>query len=144
VKRPEVTLRKTFILDTNVFLFDPQAINKFGNNDIVIPIVVIEEIDRFKRDMSENGRHARQFSRFMDEMRAQGELARGVDLPGGTKVRVELGVSSGTLPMDLSMEKADNRMLAFAAWIRGFFYQQAFHAVEQLATFLHEDFSGFA
>jgi PhoH-like ATPase len=65
-------------------------------------------------DMSENGRHARQFSRFMDEMRAQGELARGVDLPGGTKVRVELGVSSGTLPMDLSMEKADNRMLALA------------------------------
>lgn len=107
-------MRKTFILDTNVFLFDPQAINKFGNNDIVIPIVVIEEIDRFKRDMSENGRHARQFSRFMDEMRAQGELARGVDLPGGTKVRVELGVSSGTLPMDLSMEKADNRMLALA------------------------------
>ncbi|RZK22864.1 MAG: hypothetical protein EOO63_18065, partial [Hymenobacter sp.] len=35
-----------------------KAIFKFGNNDVVIPIVVIEEIDRFKRDMSENGRHA--------------------------------------------------------------------------------------
>ena len=48
-------MRKAFILDTNVLLFDPQALYKFGNNDVIIPIVVIEEIDRFKREMSEMG-----------------------------------------------------------------------------------------
>lgn len=106
-------MRKAFILDTNVLLFDPQAVFKFGNNDVVIPIVVIEEIDRFKREMSENGRHARLFSRFVDEMRADGELSKGVKLPGGGHLIVELG-SHNPLPMELPMDKADNRILALA------------------------------
>jgi PhoH-like ATPase len=106
-------MRKAFILDTNVLLFDPQALFKFGNNDIVIPIVVIEEIDRFKRDMSENGRHARQFSRLIDEMRADGELSQGVKLPNGGLLTVELGAHNA-LPSDLPMDKADNRILALA------------------------------
>lgn len=107
-------MRKAFILDTNVLLFDPQALFKFGNNDIIIPIVVIEEIDRFKREMSENGRHARLFSRLIDEMRADGELSKGVRLPNsGGILTVELG-SHQPLPMELQMEKADNRILALA------------------------------
>src|SRR3954471_24730730 len=104
-------MRKAFVLDTNVLLFDPQALYKFGNNDIIIPIVVIEEIDRFKREMSENGRHARLFSRLIDEMRSDGELSKGVRLPGGGLLTVELG-GSEALPMELQMEKADNRILA--------------------------------
>src|SRR5271170_644211 len=107
-------MRKAFILDTNVLLFDPQALFKFGNNDVIIPIVVIEEIDRFKREMSENGRHARLFSRLIDEMRADGELSKGVRLPNnGGILTVELG-SHQPLPMELQMEKADNRILALA------------------------------
>ena len=107
-------MRKAFILDTNVLLFDPQCIYKFGTNDVLIPIVVIEEIDRFKREMSENGRHARLFSRLIDEMRADGELSKGVRLPNGGLLTVELGQSSNVLPMDLQMDKADNRILALA------------------------------
>src|SRR3954470_11698290 len=107
-------MRKAFILDTNVLLFDPQALFKFGHNDIVIPIVVIEEIDRFKREMSENGRHARLFSRLIDDMRADGELSKGVKLPNGGILTIELGTSSSPLPMELQMEKADNRILALA------------------------------
>ncbi len=110
-------MRKAFILDTNVLLFDPQAIFKFGNNDVVIPIVVIEEIDRFKREMSENGRHARQFSRLIDEMRADGKLSEGVKLPNGGLLTVELG-SHAPLPMELQMDKADNRILALAISLR--------------------------
>jgi PhoH-like ATPase len=106
-------LRKAFILDTNVLLFDPQALFKFENNDVIIPIVVIEEIDRFKREMSENGRHARLFSRLIDGMRADGELSKGVKLPNGGLLSVELG-SHQPLPMDLQMDKADNRILAMA------------------------------
>ena len=106
-------MRKAFILDTNVLLFDPQAIFKFGNNDVVIPIVVIEEIDRFKREMSENGRHARLFSRLIDEMRADGELSKGVRIPNAGLLMVELG-GNHPLPVELVMEKADNRILALA------------------------------
>jgi PhoH-like ATPase len=106
-------LRKAFILDTNVLLFDPQALYKFASNDVVIPIVVIEEIDRFKREMSENGRHARLFSRLIDEMRADGELSKGVRLPNGGLLTVELG-GEQPLPVELAMDKADNRILALA------------------------------
>ncbi len=109
----EADLRKAFVLDTNVLLFDPQAIFKFGNNDVVIPIVVVEEIDRFKREMSENGRHARLFSRLIDEMRADGELSKGVKLPQGGLLTVELE-GHQPLPVELSMDKADNRILALA------------------------------
>jgi len=110
-------LRKAFIIDTNVLLFDPQAMFKFGSNDIIIPIVVIEEIDRFKRDMSENGRHARLFSRLIDEMRADGELSKGVKIPNGGILTVELG-SEQPLPFELIMDKADNRMLSLALTLK--------------------------
>jgi len=110
-------LRKAFILDTNVLLFDPQALFKFGNNDIVIPIVVLEEIDRFKREMSELGRHARMFSRMLDDMRSEGELSKGVKMPNGGILTVELG-GINPLPMELPMDKADNRILALAISIK--------------------------
>src|SRR4051812_24611208 len=110
-------MRKAFILDTNVLLFDPQALFKFGNNDVVIPIVVIEEIDRFKRKMSENGRHARLFSRLIDEMRKDGELSHGVKLPNGGLLTVELG-GYQPLPVELPMDKADNRILAIAMTLK--------------------------
>ncbi|OFZ18951.1 MAG: phosphate starvation-inducible protein PhoH [Bdellovibrionales bacterium GWB1_55_8] len=110
-------MRKAFIIDTNVLLFDPQAMFKFGSNDIIIPIVVIEEIDRFKRDMSENGRHARLFSRLIDEMRADGELSKGVKIPNGGILTVELG-SEQPLPFELIMDKADNRMLSLALTLK--------------------------
>ena len=111
-------MRKAFILDTNVLLFDPQAIYKFGNNDVIIPIVVIEEIDRFKRDMSENGRHARHFSRLIDDMRKEGELSKGVKLPNDGLLTVEMGGNTAILPPELALDKADNRLLALALMLK--------------------------
>ena len=71
---------KNFILDTNVLLHDPQSLFKFQDNNIIIPITVIEEVDRFKKDMNETGRNARQISRILDTMREKGSLASGVTL----------------------------------------------------------------
>ncbi len=110
-------MRKAFILDTNVLLFDPQALFKFGNNDVVIPIVVVEEVDRFKREMSENGRHARLFSRLIDEMRKDGELSKGVKLANGGILTIVLG-GLHPLPLELDADKADNRILAVALSMR--------------------------
>ena len=85
-------MKKNFVLDTNVLLHDPRSIFGFDDNDVVIPIYVIEEIDNFKRDLSTLGRNARQVSRYLDEFRLQGKLADGVAIaPDKGRIRVLLG-----------------------------------------------------
>jgi PhoH-like ATPase len=110
----EVLLKKTFVLDTNVLLFDPTAFRKFGKNTVFIPLIVIEEIDRFKKDQNENGRSARNFSRFIDDLRAQGPLAEGVELEGGGTliISVDLYVDTKNLPIDVTIN--DNLILSSA------------------------------
>jgi PhoH-like ATPase len=81
-------MRKNFVLDTNVLLHDPNAYNQFGENNIIIPLVVIEEIDRFKKELSERGRSARHVARTLDEQRRKGSLAKGVALDNGGHLRV--------------------------------------------------------
>ena len=106
-------MRKNFILDTNVLLHDPRSIFGFEDNNVIVPIYAIEEIDQFKRDLSELGRNARLIARYLDAFRAEGSLAEGVPLPNGGTIRVlfttrELspGMANGNL--------MDNRILAVA------------------------------
>ncbi|MFA5073928.1 MAG: PhoH family protein [Nitrospirota bacterium] len=108
-------MRKIFVLDTNVLLHDPHALFAFGDNDVVVPIVVIEELDKFKKGIDEMGRNARQISRILDEHRLKGKLSEGVQLENGGSLRVELNHQSPEyLPKELIMDKADNRILATA------------------------------
>jgi PhoH-like ATPase len=74
---------KNYILDTNVLLHDPNSLLNFQDNLVLIPIEVLEEIDRFKRESSELGQNARTVSRMLDGFREQGHLSDGVDLPNG-------------------------------------------------------------
>ncbi len=103
------------VIDTNVILFDALAICKFQQAEVHVPISVIEEIDRFKRDLGENGRNARHFSRFIDVLRAQGSLSKGVAL---TESHSTLIIDSERkvegLPPELHESKADNRILMTA------------------------------
>ena len=126
--------KKAFILDTNVLLFDPLAFGRLGANDIIIPIVVIEEIDRFKREMSENGRHARQFTRLIDDMRKDGELSKGVKLPNGAMLSVELGGGDMPLPSELQMDKADNKILGLALQLKKESPRRAIHLLTKDAN----------
>jgi PhoH-like ATPase len=108
-------MKKIFVLDTNVLLHDPKAIFSFEDNDVVIPIVVIEELDKFKKGIDEIGRNARQVSRILDEYRQKGKLSQGVALEKGGTLRVELNHQSPQhLPNELIAVKADNRILATA------------------------------
>jgi PhoH-like ATPase len=75
-------VKKTYILDTNVLLQTPNAILAFGDNDVVIPEVVLEELDKIKKESSEIGANARQTARMLDTFRERGDLTRGVTLPG--------------------------------------------------------------
>ena len=71
-------MKKNYVLDTNVLLHDPHAIFKFEDNDVIIPIYVIEEVDQFKREGTERGRNARHIARLLDDLRTRGSLATGV------------------------------------------------------------------
>jgi PhoH-like ATPase len=80
---------KHFVLDTNILLHDPRAITQFADNEVVIPIFVIEEIDNFKKEASELGRNAREVARLLDKLRAEGaRLSDGAPLPNGGRLRV--------------------------------------------------------
>jgi len=107
-------LKKNFILDTNVLLHDPRSIFGFGDNNVVIPIYVIEEIDNFKRDLSSLGRNARQVSRYLDEFRAIGKLREGVSI-GPEKGTIRVTITERKLPPELGDgHSTDNRILATA------------------------------
>ena len=74
---------KNYVLDTNVLLLDPNAITQFEDNNVIIPIGVIEELDKFKKDQSELGKNARHVSRSLDILRQQGDLREGVKVGQG-------------------------------------------------------------
>lgn len=108
---------KNFILDTNVLLHDPEAYRRFEDNVVCIPIVVIEEIDSFKKAANELGRNAREVSRCIDALRSVGSLVDGVPLPIRGTLRVV--VTDRELPMGFKIShQADNRILATALHIR--------------------------
>ena len=87
-------MKKTYVLDTNVVLHDPLAIYKFEENEVVIPIFVIEEVDQFKKELSELGRNARTIVRILDELRAQ----EGASLQAGVVLRETGGVLRVSVP----------------------------------------------
>src|SRR5881296_2691110 len=86
-------MKKNFVLDTNVLLHDPRAMFHFTDNTVVIPIYVLEEIDHFKKELSERGRNAREVVRRLDEFRDSGaHLSEGVKLEKGGLLKVALAV----------------------------------------------------
>jgi len=110
-------MKKTFILDTNVLLHDPKALFSFDDNDVVVPIYCIEEIDQFKRDLSELGRNARQVSRMLDTFRAKGSLGDGVQTEKGGMLKVAF--TERSLPKEMgSNGDTDSRILAVALDVR--------------------------
>lgn len=103
-------MEKIFILDTNVLIHDPNAIYSFGDNRVVIPIHVIEELDRLKTLHDEKGRNARQVTREIDNSRSRGGLAGGAPLPNGGKLQIYLE-SKVDDTMGLNPQVMDNRII---------------------------------
>ncbi len=112
-------MKKIYVLDTNVLLHDPNAIFSFQDNDLVIPFVVIEEVDGQKRRQDEVGRHARLVANQLDRLRALGKLSEGVPLRGGGSLRVQLKHESPQhLPEDLDPHKPDNQVIALTLQLK--------------------------
>lgn len=108
-------MNKIYVLDTNVLLQDPYSIFSFEDNEVVIPAVVLEEVDSKKRYMDEIGRNARQVSRLIDSMRESGKLHEKIPLETGGILRIELNHRSFHQLQEIFVEKTnDNRILAVA------------------------------
>jgi PhoH-like ATPase len=106
-------MTKTFVLDTNVLLHNADSIESFEDNLIVLPMAVIEELDRFKKESNELGRNARRVIRRLDELRSLGSLRDGVPLPKGGQLRI-LSTPRTEDRQDLDVELPDNRILLLA------------------------------
>lgn len=104
---------KSFILDTNVLIHNPEAILSFRDNEIVIPVQVLEELDKLKAYPDQRGKAAREAIRFIDSVSRSGTLHDGVRLDNGSVLRVALG-PSGQAIEGLDMEKNDNKIILVA------------------------------
>jgi len=109
---------KTFVIDTNVLLHNPNAIFLFADNEVVIPFDVIEELDKFKAGTDDLGRNARTAIRHLDRLRLQGSLSQGIDLKEtGGRVQVILEEDQKLCP-GLTLNTPDNRIICCAAGLR--------------------------
>lgn len=108
-------MNKIYVLDTNVLLQDPYSIFSFEDNEVVIPAVVLEEVDSKKRYMDEVGRNARMVSKLLDSLRETGKLHEKIELENGGYLRIELNHRSFQQLQEIFVEKTnDNRILAVA------------------------------
>ncbi len=108
--------KKTFILDTNVILHDYSSLLQFEDNDVVIPITVLEELDNFKKGSEEINYHAREFMRELDKLAGDKLFNGGIELGEGKGLlKIELGKPySDEMKASFSEDKPDHRILSVA------------------------------
>ena len=105
--------RKLFILDTSVLLYDKQSIHSFPGNDVLIPLVVLDELDRFKDKKGLVGENARFINRYLDNLRDQGNLHSGIEIENNQTIRVALN-GFKKVPVGLDSSLADNQIISLA------------------------------
>lgn len=102
---------KIYVLDTNVLIQAPHAVECFEDNQVILPMVVLEELDRLKKAEGDRGSNARQAVRILEQFRQKGNLLLGIEMEGGGTLRVEKNFVDVSLPEDLAAEVPDNRIL---------------------------------
>ncbi|MEG0069077.1 PhoH family protein [Cetobacterium sp.] len=110
-------MRKIYVLDTNVLIHDHRSIYSFEDNEVVVPIFVIEEIDKLKRNTT-TAIQARLAARELDEIRKKGCIAKGVELEKGIFFRVDIGNYSDLLPLPLKSDSVDNLVISTTIGIK--------------------------
>jgi len=108
--------RKTFIVDTSVLLYDKCAIHSFPGNDVIIPLIVLDELDRFKDKPGLLGENARYVNRYLDDLRSQGSLHDGVKIDHDQTIRVD--INHYDVPEGLDSATGDNKIIGLAVAIK--------------------------
>ena len=111
-------MAKTYVIDTNVLIQAPYALFCFEENQVVLPLAVLEELDGLKKAEGERGANAREAIRHLEKLRLKGNLLAGVALEKGGMVRVEANCVDQVLPESLPEDKMDNRILKVCLGIR--------------------------
>ena len=109
--------RKTFILDTSVLLYDKESIHSFKNHDVVIPLVILDELDRFKDKPGLLGENARYVNRFLDSLRGRGKIFEGINLDNNQSLRVERNYKS-FIPSTLDETFGDNQIIGTCLYLK--------------------------
>ncbi len=103
--------KKTYILDTNVYLTDANAIFAFGKNDILVPLKILEEIDKHKKRQDSVGLNARNTIRILDSLREKGSIKKGVRIAKGKGIMYIRNCDTSLLPEELSTIDSDNMII---------------------------------
>ena len=106
--------KKTYVLDTSVYLTDFNSVYAFKNNDIVVPLKVLEEIDKHKKRQDAVGSNARRIIKILDDLRSKGSLESGVRIDKGKGILTVKGYNSELLPEEFPREDPDNQIIATA------------------------------
>jgi len=112
VEKHSQSARKTFIVDTSVLLYDKSSIHSFPGNDVVIPLIVLDELDRFKDKPGILGESARYVNRFLDDLRKTGSLHDGVQVSNDQTIRVD--IDTHPVPESLDGTTGDNKIIGTA------------------------------
>ena len=104
---------KNYVLDTNVLIHDPNAIFSFEDNNVIIPLPVLEELDKLKKESGSVGKNARDVIRKLDELRKKGNLQKGIHLENGGTLRVHVVKGNVDTPRFLHERYMDNWILAY-------------------------------
>lgn len=106
--------KKTYLLDTSVYLTDANALNAYGNNDILIPLKVLEELDKHKKRQDGVGSNARKIIRAFDNLRVKGNLNKGVRIRKGKGIAFAKTLDPEDLPISFDKEDPDNHIIGTA------------------------------
>ncbi|MFZ0564666.1 MAG: PhoH family protein [Chlamydiales bacterium] len=111
--------RKTFVIDTNVLLHDPDALSTFKDSDVVIPLAVLEELDTMKRFRDELSKNARAVLRYIDSLKeiGEGDLKTAVMLPSKTRIRIQLEIKTDYSPSFALSLSSNNYKILMAAYL---------------------------
>lgn len=112
-------MRKNYILDTNILIYDPQSIFSFEDNNLYVPIYVLEELDKLKSEQSLRGRNSREACRLIDNLRFDGHLSDGVPINDGGKFIVYVPTERVIPKVAIDLNNMDNAILQSALDIQG-------------------------
>jgi PhoH-like ATPase len=107
-------MKRTYIFDTNIFLTNANSVYEFRNNDIVVPLKVLDEIDKHKKRQDGVGLNARATIRILDNLRAKGNLYKGVRLGKGKGLLSVKGYDIKDLPVGCDLQSPDNEIITTA------------------------------
>jgi len=115
-----VKQKKVFVLDTNVFIHRPDALLSFRDSEVVIPLWVLEELDKLKTGTEERARNARQAIRLIDSFSKRGRLNEGVSIPEINSTLSIIMVYDGDAALDMDMTRMDNKIILSALHLKKF------------------------